>query len=388
MTNRGITGDLVKTVAKGENVDALVPHRLPPEPPIDLLDIGNLLNQANIAIGRLDGISITLPNLPLFLYMYVRKEAVLSSQIEGTQSSLSDLLMFEAEEEAKVPIHDVEEVSNYVAAMNHGLDRIKNDFPLSLRLIREMHEKLLQKGRGSTKQPGIFRKTQNWVGNQKPSLAIHVPTPPNLVEDLMGDLEKFWHDDSNNLPTLVKAAIAHVQFETIHPFLDGNGRLGRLLITFILCIDGLLKEPLLYLSLYFKRNRADYYDHLQEVREKGNWEKWIKFFLIGVIDTSEQAVQTIQLVLKLFQEDEQKINDSEKPTTSILMVYQYLQKFPITEIKNVSEHSAKITIPTATKALKYLEDLGIVKEITGKARNKVYSYTKYLELLNEGTQLD
>lgn len=387
MANRGITGDLVKTVVKGENVDAFVPHGLPPEPPIDLLDISKLLNQANIAIGRLDGISITLPNLPLFLYMYVRKEAVLSSQIEGTQSSLSDLLMYEAEKEAKIPVHDVEEVSNYVAAMNHGLERIRNDFPLSLRLIREMHEKLLQKGRGSKKQPGVFRTTQNWVGNQKPSLAIHVPPPPNLVEDLMGDLEKFWHDDTNNLPTLVKAALAHVQFETIHPFLDGNGRLGRLLITFILCIDGLLKEPLLYLSLYFKKNRADYYNHLQEIREKGDWEKWIKFFLIGVIDTSEQAVQTIQLVLKLFQEDEQKINDTEKPTASILMVYQYLQKFPITEIKNVAEHCAKITIPTATKALKYLEDLGIVKEITGKARNKVYSYTKYLELLNEGTQL-
>nr|WP_198027300.1 Fic family protein [Candidatus Paracaedibacter symbiosus] len=240
-------------------------------------DLYPLLDQANIALGRLDGMSMVLPDTSLFLYMYIRKEAVLSSQIEGTQSSLSDLLLFESQESPGVPLDDVTEVSCYVAAMNYGLVRLK-ELPLSLRLLREIHEKLMANGRGSLKLPGEFRSSQNWIGGSRPGNAQLVPTPPEYLIETLGAFEKFLHDENVKLPILIKAALAHVQFETIHPFLDGNGRLGRLLITFILCNEGILKQPLLYLSLYFKSNRQAYYDHLQSVRETGDWEAWIKFF--------------------------------------------------------------------------------------------------------------
>lgn len=335
-----------------------------------------LLDQANVALGRLDGLSIILPDPSLFLYMYIRKEAVLSSQIEGTQSSLSDLLLYENNEMAGVPNQDVVEVSSYVAAMEHGLKRIQGGFPLSLRLIREMHEVLLSKGRGSSKQPGEFRRSQSWIGGTRPGNAKFVPAPPEMVMELLDSMEKFLHDENLTLPTLIKAALAHDQFETIHPFLDGNGRLGRLLITFILCAEGIMREPMLYLSLYFKTHRQAYYDHLQLVRETGDWEEWIQFFLKGVIETAQK-------ILKLFTEDCKNVEAFGKPSASILIVHSYLQKHPITDAKQTVEH-CKVTLPTANKSLHYLVDLGIVKEITGKARNKVYVYQKYLDILSEG----
>lgn len=269
----------------------------------------------------------------------------------------------------------------YVAAMEHGLKRIHDGFPLSLRLIREMHEVLLSKGRGSSKQPGEFRRSQNWIGGTRPGNARFVPTQPEIVMDLLGSLEKFLYDAT--LPTLIKAALAHHQFETIHPFLDGNGRLGRLLITFILCVEGMMHEPLLYLSLYFKTHRQSYYDHLQLVRETGDWEEWIQFFLKGVIETANQAVETAQKIIKLFTEDRKNIEADDKPSVSTLIIYGYLQKHPITSAKKVVE-LCKITLPSANKSLYHLIDLGIVKEITGKTRNKVYVYQKYLDILNEG----
>ncbi|WP_242678925.1 Fic family protein [Rhodobacter calidifons] len=287
------------------------------------------LERANRAIGRLDGVTSILPDTPLFLYMYVRKEALLSSQIEGTQSSLSDLLLFESEEAPGVPLDDVQEVSNYVAAMNHGLDRIREGFPLSLHLLREIHAILLEKGRGSTKQPGEFRRSQNWIGGTRPGNALFVPPPPENVLDLMSDLEAFIHTDTPEMPTLIKAGLVHVQFETIHPFLDGNGRLGRLLITFLLCTQGILKEPVLYLSLYFKTHRRQFYDLLQQVRENGDWETWLEFFLDGIAETSLQASEGAREILALFEADRHRIENLGRPAASALRVHQLLQQKPI-----------------------------------------------------------
>lgn len=374
-------GEHLKCSAAGEVYFSYIPKALPPVPAIEMDKIYPLLDQANIALGRLDGLSIILPDPSLFLYMYIRKEAVLSSQIEGTQSSLSDLLLYENHEVSGIPDRDVVEVSNYVAAMEHGLRRIHGGFPLSLRLIREMHEVLLNKGRGSSKQPGEFRRSQNWLGGTRPGNAKFVPPPPEQVTDLLGALEIFLHDEG--LPTLVKAALAHHQFETIHPFLDGNGRLGRLLITFILCVEGVMSKPMLYLSLYFKTHRQSYYDHLQLVRETGDWEEWVRFFLKGVIETAHQAVATAQMILKLFTEDRKKIESLGKLSASTLMVHHYLQRHPVTEAKKIVQ-ACKISLPTANKSLRNLIDLSIVKEITGKTRNKIYVYQKYLNLLNEG----
>lgn len=376
-------GERIKCSVAGEYYTCYVPKPLPPVPPIEMGKIYPLLDRANVALGHLDGLSIHLPDPSLFLYMYIRKEAVLSSQIEGTQSSLSDLLLYENNEVAGVPNQDVIEVSNYVAAMEHGLKKIQAGFPLSLRVIREMHEILLSKGRGGSKQPGEFRRSQNWIGGTRPGNAKFVPAPPEMVMDLLSALEKFLHDETVTLPTLIKAALAHHQFETIHPFLDGNGRLGRLLVTFILCIEGIMREPMLYLSLYFKTHRQAYYDHLQLVRDTGDWEEWLQFFLKGVIETANQAVETAQKILKLFSADRKNIEAIGKPSASTLIVHSYLQKHPITDAKKTVEH-CKITLPTTNKSLHHLESLGIVKEITGKMRNKVYVYQKYLDILSEG----
>ncbi len=381
MKNR--TGSYLKTSIAGEVYSTYIPKPLPPQPALKMEKIYPLLDQANIAIGRLDGISNIVPNPELFLYLYIRKEAVLSSQIEGTQSSLSDLLMYENKEIPGVPEYDVVEVVNYVAAMEHGLKRLAGGFPLSLRLFKEMHEILLNQGRGAHKQLGEFRRSQNWIGGSRPGNAKFVPPPPEKLADLLSDFEKFLHDKKHRLPTLIKAALAHLQFETIHPFLDGNGRLGRLLITFILCADGLLKKPLLYLSLYFKIHRQKYYNQLQSVRETGDWESWIIFFLKGVIETAGQAVMTTQNIIKLFTDDRKKIETLGRPAASSLRVHQYLQQRTVSDIKKIAIH-CEMTIPTATKSLNHLVELDIAKEITGKERHKVYVYKNYLEIMSDG----
>jgi Fic family protein len=343
------------------------------------------LEQANQAIGRLDGLASVLPDVSLFIYTYVRKEAVLSSQIEGTQSSLSDLLLFENEEAPGVPVEDVQEVSNYVAAMNHGLERIRSGFPLSLRLIREIHEILLSRGRGSGKQPGEFRQSQNWIGGSRPGNAAYVPPPPELVLECMSDLERFVHDESPNLPIIVKAGIIHVQFETIHPFLDGNGRLGRLLITFLLCAQGVLREPILYLSLYFKANRAAYYELLDRVRTRGDWEAWLDFFLIGVRDTADQAANAARRILTLFEQDQRKIESLGRPAASVLRVFQHMQRNPIVAIPTTAKKIG-ISAPTVAKSLGHMIELGILHEVTGRERHRLFVYDKYLAILNEGTE--
>lgn len=361
-----------------------IPKPLPPTPPLNMESLYPLLDQANTALGRLDGISIVLPDPALFLYMYVRKEAVLSSQIEGTQSSLSDLLLYEVKEASGAPLDDVTEVSCYVAAMDYGMERLK-DIPLSLRLIREIHKKLMSNARGGNKSPGEFRVSQNWIGGSRPDNAKFVPPPPEELMNCLYAFEKFLHDDSVRFPALVKAALAHVQFETIHPFLDGNGRLGRLLIAFILCNEGVLKSPMLYLSLYLKSNRQTYYDHLQDVRDTGNWESWLEFFLIGVIYTANQATQTAMLMMQLFNEDHKLIETSGKSTGAILSIYNYLKKHPVTTTSKLKKE-CNISLPTVIRGLTTLEELNIVKEITGKDRNKIFTYSRYLEILSQGTE--
>jgi Fic family protein len=310
---------------------------------------------------------------------------VLSSQIEGTQSSLSDLLLYENDEAPGAPIEDVQEVSNYVAAMNHGLERMRSGFPLSLRLIREIHEILLSKGRGSGKQPGEFRHSQNWIGGSRPGNAVFVPPPPELLDECLNQLELFLHDEQTRLPLLVRAGLVHVQFETIHPFLDGNGRLGRLLITFLLCAQGALREPILYLSLYFKTNRAAYYELLERVRTKGDWEAWLDFFLIGVRDTAEQAASAAREILEHFSQDQKKIETLGRPAASVLRVFQHMQRNPIIAIPSAAKKIG-ISAPTVAKSLGHMIDLGILEETTGRERHRLFVYRRYLDILNEGTE--
>ena len=378
-------GKRVVTTVAGETTEAVVPPPLPPEPPVRMNTLYGLLDRANQALGRLDGVTSILPDTPLFLYMYIRKEALLSSQIEGTQSSLSDLLLFESEAAPGAPLDDVVEVSNYVAAMNHGLTRIREDFPISLRLMREIHEILLSKGRGSTKQPGEFRTSQNWVGGTRPGNALFVPPPPDQILDLMSDLEKFIHADTPELPLLIKAGLLHVQFETIHPFLDGNGRLGRLLITFLLCAQGILQQPTLYLSLYFKTHRRLYYDLLQQVREQGDWETWLEFFLEGIAETSTQAADAAQEIMKVFDDDRHRIEDLGRPAASALRVHQFIQQKPIIAIPDAAQRLG-ISAPTVSKSIQHMERLGIVSEITGRQRRRLFVYNAYLGILSRGTE--
>ena len=378
-------GTYAVTKVGGEEVRSFVPPPLPPVPPVRLEPLQNLMEQANQALGRLDGLASILPDLSLLIYMYVRKEAVLSSQIAGTQSSLSDLLLYESAEAPGVPLDDVREVSNYVAAMDHGLRRLREGFPLSLRLLREIHEILLAKGRGSEKQPGEFRTSQNWIGGTRPGNAIFVPPPPEKMMECMGALEVFLHQDRPELPVLVKAALVHVQFETIHPFLDGNGRLGRLLITFLLCVAGVLREPILYLSLYFKTNRQQYYELLDRVRTAGDWETWVEFFLTGVRDTSNQAADTARQILALFEADRRKIEALGRPAASILRVHQYMQRNPIITIP-ATAGKLSISAPTVAKSIGHMRKLGMICETTGKQRHRLFVYDKYLAILNQGTE--
>ncbi|RYG34666.1 MAG: Fic family protein [Burkholderiales bacterium] len=379
-------GRYVGTAAAGETVRAFVPPPLPPVPQLDLLSLLGPLSEADRAVGRLDGITALVPDTSLFLYMYVRKEAVLSSQIEGTQSTLNDLLRFESDAAAGAPIDDIREVSNYIAAMEHGLARLP-ELPLSLRLIREMHEKLMASGRGMTKQPGAFRTSQNWIGGTRPGNAMFVPPPPQEVMPALHDLETFLHDEQDRLPPLIKAGLAHVQFETIHPFLDGNGRLGRLLITLYLCERGVLRAPLLYLSLYFKQHRETYYRLLQEVRERGAWEAWLEFFLEGIADTANQAFHTANRIVALFQGDRQRIGAEAAAPNSVLRVHELLQTSPYVTAPGARKKSG-LALPTVNAALDQLVRLGMVVEVTGKKRGRVYAYRRYLDLLGDAAPSD
>ena len=384
---RELQGRYVTISTVGEKAQAFVPSSLPPRPPIDWTpELRSKFDQALLALGRLDSVSTLLPDTSLFLYMYVRKEAVLSSMIEGTQSSLSDLLLFELDQEPGVPLDDVREVSNYVAALDHGLRLMEEGLPLSLRLIREIHGVLLTKGRGSNQTPGEFRRSQNWIGGTRPGNAAFVPPPAEEVLECMSKLELFLHDQPEPTPVLLKAALAHVQFETIHPFLDGNGRLGRLLITLLLCEQKVLREPMLYLSLYFKTHRQYYYELLGNVRLTGDWEAWLDFFAEAIIVTATQAVETAQQLLDLSNRDRDKIRDIGRAAASTLQVHRALMEHPIATSGSLVVKTG-ITPATVNKALGHLEQLGIVKELTAQKRNRLFSYADYIEIMNRGTEL-
>ena len=375
------TGQYIICSVSGERYQAFVPSRLPPNPSLNMDALGDLLAEASAALGRLDGLAGFLPDISLFIYMYVRKEAVLSSWIEGTRSMLSDLLLYENKQAPGVPLEDVREVSNYVAGLNHGLERIRGGFPLCLRLLREIHTILLASGRSNTRLPGEFRSSQNWIGGSRPGNARFVPPPPEYLNETLGALEKFLHEQSR-MPVLIKAALAHVQFETIHPFLDGNGRIGRLMITLLLCAQGALKAPTLYLSLYFKTQRFDYYDQLQRVRETGDWEEWLRFFLIGIIETAGQGVATARSILDLFERDRTRLESSSRVSPALLKVFTDLQRRPLTSGKNLAAQT-ELTAPTVNAALKKLAEIGVIEEITGKRRDRIFAYKEYLALLQQ-----
>lgn len=370
-------GTYIKQV---EGYRAFIPAPLPPEPPIAMdSELTRLLSEADHALGRLDGVTSILPNPDLFVSMYVRHEAVLSSQIEGTQSTLEDVLQFEIDAKGQEHPKDVEEVVNYVRSMNHGLKRL-DALPLSLRLIREIHAKLMQGVRGANRTPGEFRRSQNWIGPANCTLATatFVPPPVHEMQSALDNLEKFLHEQKT-YPALIHCGLAHAQFETIHPFLDGNGRVGRLLITFLLCQRGILKFPLLYLSHYLKFHRAEYYDRLMAIRNDGNWEGWLKFFLKGVGEVSRSATETARKILELRQKHQILIRDKASNQKNAVLLLDYLFEQPIVNVRLVEEH-IKCAFVTADKLLRQFVELGIVKEVTGAQRNRRYEYSQYLAL--------
>ncbi len=383
---RKLQGHYITVSTAGEKVKAFVHSPLPPDPPIVWSpELREKFDRALLALGRLDSVSALLPDASLLLYTYIRKEAVLSSMIEGTQSSLADLLLFELDEEPGVPLDDVREVSNYVAALDHGLKRLDNGFPLSLRLLKEVHAVLLAKGRGSDRTPGEFRRSQNRIGGTRPGNASFVPPPAERVMDCLGRLELFLHDQPARTPVLLKSALAHVQFETIHPFLDGNGRLGRLLITMLLCQERVLREPMLYLSLYFKTHRQYYYELLNNVRLTGDWEAWLDFFAEAVTETANQAVDTAQRVIHLAGKDRELIGSLGRAAESAIKIHKVMLERPLATSGWLVEKTG-LTAATVNKALTNLERLSILKELTRRKRNRVFGYDHYINIMNEGTE--
>jgi Fic family protein len=378
-------GRWVRQQAGAEGFAAFVPAPLPPEPPLKFTpDLQRLSEAAGRALGRLEGVSASLEPDRL-LYMYVRKEAVLSSAIEGTQSTLSDLLRFEAAGIPGTPVDEVQEVSRYVAALQHGVKQIRSGkLPLSLRLIREIHKVLMKGGRGGVQAPGEFRRTQNWVGGTRPGNATYVPPPPPEMLAALDNLERYLHDEYGFTPPVIKAGLAHAQFETIHPFLDGNGRVGRLLVSLMLVVDGVLSQPFLYLSLYFRENRAGYYDSLQRVRTHGDWEGWLRFYLIGVEVVANQAADTVAALTALFEKDRARIQGLGRAAGSALRVFDVLQRRIVVSIPGVAKE-ADVTWPTAKAALERLRGLRIAAESTGRQRDRLYTYTRQLAILNQGT---
>lgn len=363
--------------------DCFIPAPLPPNPPIDYAKLHGLSERANRALGRLDGIVAHLLNPQHLLYTYIRKEAVLSSQIEGTQSSLSDLLLFENKEAPGVPIDDVREVSNYAAALEHGVKRLKG-FPLSLRLIKELHAALMKNTRGADKDPGEFRRSQNWIGGTRPGNAKYVPPPPHEVMPALGAMEKFMHGDPVEMPALLKAGMVHAQFETIHPFLYGNGRVGRLLIPFIMISEGAISQPVLYLSLYFKKHQSAYYEALQGVRTHGDWETWITFYLEGVEEVSTQAAGMANKLVAMFEKHRNEIKRLGRAAGTALALHDAFKKRCFLSIPSAQKILGS-TFPATNDAMNNLVKLGFVKEITGRKRNRVFSYEPYLKALQEGS---
>lgn len=378
------SGRFVEAQAGADGYWAFDPQPLPPEPALAVgPEMQNLVDHANQAVGRLDGATLLLPDPDQFLYSYIRKEAVLSSQIEGTQSSLSDLLLFEADEAPGVPVADARETSNYIQAMTHGMESISSDrLPLSNRLIREMHALLLAEARGGDMARGEFRRSQNWLGGSRPGNARFVPPPWEQVAPAMSNLERFLHDEPAPTPILLKAAVAHAQFETIHPFLDGNGRIGRLLVTLLLAAEGVLERPLLYLSLYLKQHRDAYYEHLQRVRIDGAWEEWVTFFLEGVIAVAASATDATQRIVGMVERDRSRIHELGRGAATAHRVHDRAARDILLRPSALGE-SLGMSDPPIYGAITRLEELGILREITGRQRGKLFVYDEYLTILNE-----
>lgn len=383
---RPLQGRYTKVATAGEAFKAFVPAPLPPKPAIRwTASLHSRFDAALLALGRLDAVTDQLPNALLVLYSFVRKEAVLSSMIEGTQSSLADLMLYELDEQPGVPEEDAQEVSRYVAALEHGLKRLRGDLPLSNRLICEVHKVLLGGGRGSKLTPGEFRRTQVWVGGTRPGNAVFVPPPSIEVPECLKHFERFLHDEPESTPSLVKMALAHVQFETIHPFLDGNGRVGRLLIALQMAADGLLRQPLLYVSLYFKEHRRTYYELLNRVRETGDWETWLEFFADAVKVSATQAASSAKRLLDLSAVDAARIEGLGRAAVSALAVHRSLQRQPLATSTSLVK-ATKLTAATVNKSLVHLERLGVVAELTSKQRGRVFKYAGYTDILNEGME--
>lgn len=380
--NRPPPGRYVTVSTAGERFQAFVPAPLPPEPAVVWSSaLRRRFDDALLALGRLDAITAVLPDASLLLYSYVRKEAVLSSQIEGTQSSLADLLLYEIDEQPGVPVDDAREVSRNVAALERGLKSLRGGLPLSLRLLGEMHKALMNHPRGRSKTPGEVRRSQVWVGGTRPGNAAFVPPPADALPECLTQFERFLNDEPEATPPLLKAALAHVQFETIHPFLDGNGRIGRLLIVLQLVADGVLREPLLYPSLFFKTHRALYYELLNEVRLRGDWERWLDFFAEAIAVSATQAVATAHALLALVAADRDRIATLGRAAVSALAVHRALQRQPLATSATLVA-ATKLTPATVNKTLVHLGKLRIVKELTQRQRGRVFSYWRYVGLLN------
>lgn len=378
---RPTPGTYVQVATAGEKFRAFVPAPLPPDPPVAWSPaLRRRFDDALVALGRLDALTVHLPNASLLLYSFVRKEAVLSSQIEGTQSSLADLLLYEIDEQPGVPLDDAREVSRCVATLEYGLKKLRGGLPLSMRLLRGMHEVLMSHPGGRSKTPGQVRRSQVWIGGTRPGNAAFVPPPANALSECLGGLERFLNDEPEPTPPLLKAALAHVQFETIHPFLDGNGRLGRLLIVLQLVADGVLREPMLYPSLYFKAHRPLYYELLNEVRLHGDWERWLDFFAEGVEVSARQAVVTANALLALINTDRDRIADLGRAARSALKLHLALQRQPIATSAALMKITG-LTAATVNKSLAHLETLGIVAELTNRQRGRVFSYRRYVDEL-------
>jgi Fic family protein len=379
---RASSGHTVTVSTQGEPFQAFVPAPLPPTPPIEWsAGLRRRFDDALVALGRLDAVSSLLPNAQLVLYSFVRKEAVLSSQIEGTQSSLADLMLFEINEQPGVPMEDAQEVSRCVAAMAHGVERLRSGFPLSLRLLREMHGVLLDHPRGRGKTPGEFRRSQVWLGGTRPGNAVFVPPPADELGECLNAFERFLHDEPEPTSPLLRAALAHVQFETIHPFLDGNGRIGRSLIVLQLVADGLLREPLLHPSLFFKAHRALYYELLNDVRVNGNWERWLDFFAEAVLVSATEAVRTAQALLALVEHDRARIGTLGRAAASAWALHEALQSQPVATAAALGSATG-LTPATVNKTLAHLQRLGLVSELTERQRGRVFAYRDYVALLN------
>jgi Fic family protein len=379
--HRSMPGRYVRVAGGEEPVNAFVPAALPPQPPIEwTAALRRRFDDALVALGRLDAVTALLPNGKLLLYSFVRKEAVLSSQIEGTKSTLADLLLYEIDEEPGVPVEDAREVSRCVAALERGLKLLRGGLPVSTRLLSEMHAVLLDHPHGRAKAPGEIRRSLVWIGGTRPGNAAFVPPPASEVRDCLAALERFLNDEPEATPPLIKAALAHVQFETIHPFLDGNGRIGRLLIVLQLVADGVLREPLLYPSLFFNTHRALYYELLNEVRLRGDWERWLDFFAEGIAATATQAVATAQALLDLVNKDRDRIAGLGRPAPSALAVHQAMQKQPLATSGALVDATG-LTAATVNKSLGHLARLGIVAELTRRQRDRVFSYRRYVKLL-------